>query len=173
MGIRQGLLALLVDEPKHGYQLKLDFEEAASDLWTLNIGQVYGALAWLERDGLVVLDIDDGERKSYRITEVGRKSLEEWLLMPEQHSAQARDEVTMKMLLALASGATEPAQVVAAQRESATAAIGRFTRSKAGLEEDDLAALIQLDRLVLAARAELDWLDLVESRMEARDGRKP
>lgn len=53
MGIKEGLLALLADGPRHGYQLKLDLEAATGDAVTINVGQVNTTLQRLERDGLV------------------------------------------------------------------------------------------------------------------------
>ena len=52
MGVREGLLALLARGPRHGYQLKLDFEQATAEVWPVNIGQVYTTLQRLERDEL-------------------------------------------------------------------------------------------------------------------------
>ncbi|MDK1026288.1 MAG: PadR family transcriptional regulator, partial [Actinomycetota bacterium] len=35
MGIREGMLALLADGPKYGYQLKREFEVATGEAWAL------------------------------------------------------------------------------------------------------------------------------------------
>src|SRR5690606_37932644 len=56
MAVREGLMALLVDEPRHGYQLKTAFEAATGGVWRLNVGQVYSTLDRLHRDGLVAVD---------------------------------------------------------------------------------------------------------------------
>ena len=53
MPVREGLLALLADGPRNGYQLKVDFEAATGGVWPLNFGQVYTTLDRLARDGLV------------------------------------------------------------------------------------------------------------------------
>jgi hypothetical protein len=50
------------------------------------------------------------------------------------------------------------------------AALQRFTQHKAAASPSDFAALVQLDRLILRCRAELDWLDLVEARSESSNG---
>ncbi|HMX66030.1 MAG TPA: PadR family transcriptional regulator, partial [Microthrixaceae bacterium] len=54
MSVRNGLLALLASNPRHGYELKKELEERTGSLWELNVGQVYTTLSRLERDGLVV-----------------------------------------------------------------------------------------------------------------------
>ena len=62
MSIRQGLLALLEEGPRYGYQLRAEFEARTGATWPLNVGQVYSTLARLERAGLVApLDAAGGE----------------------------------------------------------------------------------------------------------------
>ena len=53
MAIREGLLALLANGPRHGYQLKTEFEAATGGVWPLNVGQVYTTLDRLERDNCI------------------------------------------------------------------------------------------------------------------------
>lgn len=170
MSVKDGLLALLASGPKHGYQLKTEFEEAIGDAWTLNIGQVYTSLQRLERDGLVELSEDDGERKSYRLTLAGRDHLDRWLLEPVGRGTETRDEVAMKVLLAVRSGRGDPLDVIRAQRSATVQALQRTTRQRV-VSDGDLAMQIHIDRLALRWRAELDWLDLVEERLaQADDG---
>lgn len=173
MGVRQGLLALLSSEPKHGYQLRGEFEEATGQVWPLNIGQVYASLQRLERDDLVsVEDHEQVDRKRYRITADGVSALRGWLLEPAPRDGEQRDEVTMKLLMAAVSGAADIQDVIAVQRGATMHALQGFTHRKAQIAEDDFAALVQLDRLVLRCRAELDWLEMVEARVDARAGRR-
>jgi DNA-binding PadR family transcriptional regulator len=169
VGVKEGLLALLRDHAKHGYQLKGEFEAVTGRLWPLNIGQVYASLQRLERDDLVTVS-EGNDRRSYRITDEGLAFLREWLLRPVPRDGETRDEVTMKVLMAAASGAATVDEVVARQREETITALQRFTRHKAAASPSDFAALVQLDRLILRCRAELDWLDLVEARSEASTG---
>lgn len=44
MAVREGLLALLDDRPRHGYDLRAEFEARTAHLWNLNSGQVYTTL---------------------------------------------------------------------------------------------------------------------------------
>ena len=173
MGVKEGLLALLRDQAKHGYQLKGEFEKATGQLWPLNIGQVYSSLQRLERDDLVTVAAERSDRRSYSITDEGLAFLRQWLLRPVPRDGETRDEVTMKVLMAAASGAARLDEVVAHQREETMTALQRFTRHKAAASPSDFAALVQLDRLILRCRAELDWLDLVEARSEASSGIVP
>ena len=167
MGIKEGLLTLLAEGPAHGYQLKLDFEAATGDAWPLNIGQVYTTLQRLERDGLVTLvETDDEGRVIYAITAAGREALAAWMLTPVERTVANRDDVSMKLLLAMSSGVVDPIEVIAIQRDATMAAIQDYTRLKARTDADDLAWLLHIDRLILRLlEAELRWLDRVEDRL--------
>ena len=173
MGVREGLLALLAAGPRHGYRLKLDFEAATGGAWKLNVGQVYGALQKLEGDGHVALDGQDEGRKRYRVTAAGRRRLRTWWTdEPVAHELSARDELTMKVLLAAWAAPSDARAVVRAQRAATTAAIQAHTRRRAALGVDaDVRDLVHLDRVILHARAELDWLDRVEERLDDADRR--
>lgn len=171
MGVSEGVLALLDACPQHGYALKLAFEAATGGAWELNVGQVYGVLQRLERDGLVALDGEEQGRKRYRLTEAGRERLRRWLVdEPVEHTVATRDELAMKVLLAERTSAAGAREVIATQRAATMAALQTHTRRKAQVGTDaPLEALVHLDRLILHGRAELDWLDLIEERLADRD----
>lgn len=167
MGIREGLLTLLATGPAHGYQLKVDFETATGEAWQLNIGQVYTTLQRLERDGLVdLVETDDEGRVIYAITAAGREVLTSWMETPVQRTAANRDDVSMKLLLAMASEVVDPFTVVATQRNATMTAIQDYTRLKAATDPSDLAWLLHIDRLILRSEADLRWLDRVEERLD-------
>lgn len=169
MGIREGLLALLASGPTHGYQLKVDFEAATGDAWTLNVGQVYSTLQRLERDDLVeVHGTDEEGRISYRLTAAGRHELETWLDRPVPRRVSNRDEVSMKLLLSIASGNGDPQHIIDVQRDSTMGDLQDYTRLRADTDPDDLAWNLHLDRLAIRSEAELRWLDRVERRLEER-----
>ncbi len=170
MGIREGVLALLDRGPRHGYALKLEFEAATGGAWELNVGQVYTALQKLEADDMVVFDGEDDGRKRYRITDTGRTRLREWLDdEPVRHRLATRDELSMKVLLAAQTEVSGPRRVIAMQRSTTMAVLQRHTADKASLGVDaPIKRLVHVDRLILHCRAELDWLDLVERRLDER-----
>ena len=60
--VKNALLALLAERPRHGYELRDLFEAALGGHWELNSGQIYSSLDRLSRDGLVVEEsIEKGE----------------------------------------------------------------------------------------------------------------
>lgn len=174
MGFREAMLALLAESSKHGYQLKVDFEAATGDAWPVNIGQVYTTLQRLDRDEEVAIESTDDEgRVIYRITDRGEASLAEWMSHPVQREITSRDEVSMKVLMAVAAGVADPQRVIDVQRTATMAALQDYTRLRAQAEPDDLAWQLHVDRLAIQAEAELRWLDRVEARMERVDTSSP
>lgn len=171
MGIKEGLLSLLAAGPAHGYQLKVDFESATGEAWPLNIGQVYTTLQRLERDALVELDeTDDDGRHIYAITDAGSKALGEWMLSPVERTVTNRDDISMKLLLAMSAGVVDPMAVISVQRNATMSGLQDYTRLKADADPMDLAWLLHVDRLILRAEAELRWLDRVEERLVSNSG---
>lgn len=166
MGIKEGLLALLAAGPRHGYQLKLDLEAATGDAININVGQVYTTLQRLERDALVEGGGQDDEgRAIYEITQRGVAALREWVSKPEDLAAAGRDEISIKVLLALYTEGLDPAQVIETQRRSTMGLLQDFTQLRAQDNDSDLAWQLHLDRLMYSAEAELKWLDRVEERL--------
>ena len=167
MGVREGLLALLACGPRHGYQLKLDFEAATGEVWPINIGQVYTTLQRLERDGLVAGGEADGEgRVVYELTRDGLAETTAWFTTAVDRTVPGRDEVTIKLLLAMVAGVVDPHAVVDTQRVATLTALQDYTRLKSEADPGaDVAWLLQVERLVMQADAELRWLDRVEDRL--------
>jgi DNA-binding PadR family transcriptional regulator len=167
MGLKEGLLCLLVKGDAHGYQLKTDLEATTGDTWQINIGQVYTTLQRLERDGLVTAMESNGDgRVVYTVTDAGRAQVREWLARPVDLAASGRDEISLKILMAMRSGVGDPRRVVEKQRGSTMGMLQDYTALKSDTTNADFAWRIYLDRLIFSAEAELRWLERVESRLE-------
>jgi len=168
MTIRNSLLALLAEQPAHGYGLKSAFEERTAGTWSLNVGQVYTTLTRLERDGLVepTPAAADGQKQTWRITEAGREVLGSWLDEPVAADPPPRDELVLKVLLATATESIDVVPILHAQRVASLERLQRLTRMKAKADpKDELAWTLLLDALVLDAQAQVKWLDLCEERL--------
>lgn len=167
MSIRNGILALLAERPMYGYQLRQEFEGRTGGTWPLNIGQVYTTIARLERDELVEEDSrrEDGS-VLYRLTEAGRAEADQWWQTPVQRGAPARDELAIKLALAVTAPGVDVTEVVQRQRSESLRALQEYTRLKSRVDdEQDLSWELVLDSLVFAAEAEVRWLDHVEQRL--------
>jgi DNA-binding PadR family transcriptional regulator len=171
MSIRQALLALLAQQPMYGAQLRSEFEARTGGTWPLNVGQVYSTLQRLERDGLVEAagGPDDEGRIAYRLTPQGRDTVGRWWLTPVDRSDHPRDELAIKLALAVTVSGVDVPSVVQTQRTQTLRGLQDLTRLKQrATESDDIAWLLVLDNLVFAAEAEVRWLDHVESRLLRR-----
>ncbi len=175
MAVREGLLALLARGPRHGYQLKLEFEQATGEVWPINIGQVYTTLQRLERDGLVAAgEPDEDGRVVYDLTREGLAEATDWFTTPVDREVPRRDEVTIKLLVAIVAGVVDPYAVVESQRVATLTALQDYTRLRAEADpEAEVAWLLQVERLAMQAEAELRWLDRVEDRLVLHPVRPP
>jgi DNA-binding PadR family transcriptional regulator len=71
------LMISLASGPKHGHAMLLDIEHFAGT--RLGPGTLYGALSRLEAEGKVEALPQEGRRRPYRLTPVGRHSLNDHL----------------------------------------------------------------------------------------------
>ncbi|NJP69165.1 PadR family transcriptional regulator, partial [Streptomyces spiramenti] len=171
MSIRFGLLALLERGPSHGAQLRLDFEARTGATWPLNIGQVYMTLARLERDGLVESRTGAGARQHYAITDAGRREVGEWYARPVDRSQPARDELAIKVAMAVGTQGSGIGDVIAIQRRHTLRAMQGYARLKLRTALDGpsdrrvLAWLLVLEQLVFQAEAEVRWLAHCERQL--------
>lgn len=69
--VRAAVLALLAEQPMHGYQIIQEIEERSGGSWKPSAGSVYPTLQLLADEGLIVADELAG-RKTYSLTEAGR-----------------------------------------------------------------------------------------------------
>ncbi|HEY8264712.1 MAG TPA: PadR family transcriptional regulator [Methyloceanibacter sp.] len=69
-------LALIEEQPRHGYELIKLIEEKTSGCYSPSPGVVYPTLTFLEEAGYVTAE-SEGAKKRYSITEGGRAYLEE------------------------------------------------------------------------------------------------
>jgi DNA-binding PadR family transcriptional regulator len=168
MSIKYGLLALLEREPMYGYQLRVEFERSTGATWPLNIGQVYTTLSRLHRDGLVeeTGESDEQGKVVYRLTDSGRAELERWFATPVTQDDRPRDELAIKLALAVTTPGVDAPAVVQAQRTATVRHLQELTRLKTRADDRaDTAWLLVLDSMIFRAEAEVRWLDHSETRL--------
>ena len=142
MSVRHGLLALLAEQPRYGYQLRTEFESRTGATWPLNVGQVYTTLARLERDGLVRPHGDDGQGHAYyAITAVGRAEVARWFAEPVARSAPPPGRARHQARAAITVPGVEVLRITQAQRTQTLRALQDYTRLKARATERDVAWL--------------------------------
>lgn len=175
MSVRFGLLALLDEGAQYGAQLKASFERRTGGAWPVNVGQVYTTLDRLVRDGLVRADDPDAEgRIRYRLTPAGGEVIAVWWRTPVEREATPRDELVIKLALALTSAGVDSAAVVQAQRSASMRRLQQLTRLKQSIDPgEDLAWLMVVEHQLFAVEAEIRWLDQVEASVRRFGGPAP
>ena len=163
--MRHAVLALLADEPAHGYEIKRALEERfGTVIAPLNAGQVYMTLQRLQRDELVsddaVAQRGRPDKRVYRLTPAGRRALEEWLGAASAPT-RLRDDFFMKLVFAHSMGLADPAELIARQRAAYLRSLGELERVLAGGGADGTTALV-VEGAALHLEADLKWLDRCE-----------
>ena len=164
------MLALLSEGPKYGTQLRDEFQARTGEVWPLNAGQVYTTLQRLERDELIATAPDvegdeDSTQKPYRITAEGSTELARWLRTPPDLSTPPRDELVMKVLVALRVPDTDVRDVIQAHRRYLVELMQRWTRIKEDDAGEDLNMLLAVDAELFRLHAVVGWLDAAEARI--------
>jgi DNA-binding PadR family transcriptional regulator len=171
MSVRHALLALLSEGPKYGLRLREEFEAGTGEVWPLNIGQVYTTLQRLERDGLVESDGDerDSPQKRFRITAAGEHELAAWLRTPPDMSSPPRDELVIKVLVALHVPGMDVHEVIQAHRRYLVELMQQWTRIKDEADHD-LALGLAVDAELFRLEAMVRWLDAADGRIQRAAG---
>jgi DNA-binding PadR family transcriptional regulator len=161
--VQDVVLALLVKEPSHGYELRSRLAAALGPLGeTLNAGQIYVTLTRLEKAGLVVLDRVDvpvrgPQRKVYALTGAGRGRVAAWMA----ESAGPRADVTefhLKLVAAAESGLADPLALVDTRRRELLGSLAEAQRAALAHDTHSRAGLL-LEGIALRLQADLRWLE--------------
>jgi len=170
VSVRHALLALLSEEPKYGLQLREEFEAHTGEVWPLNVGQVYTTLQRLERDGLVAAVGDEGPaepgpQKAYRITDAGKTELAAWLRTVPDLSTPPRDDLVMKILIAVRVPGIDVHEVIQAHRRYLIELMQEWTRLKEDDDGADLSFALVVDSELFRLDSVVRWLDAAEGRL--------
>jgi DNA-binding PadR family transcriptional regulator len=168
MSVRYALLALLSEGPKYGLQLRQEFEERTGEVWPLNVGQVYTTLQRLERDGLVESEdaAEDGPQKGFRITAGGEADLAEWLRTPPDLSLPPRDDLVVKILVAVRMPGLDVHEVIQVHRRYLVQLMQQWTRLKEDEAGADLAFALAVDAELFRLDSVVRWLDTADGRVK-------
>jgi len=173
MSVRNAILGLLAQKPRHGYELHAAFSAVVGDEnWDVKPAQIYTTLERLEESGLVQTTSDLGKgkepaRRIYGITREGRDALKDWFAdgVPTEHQ---RDEFYVKLMIGLVSGEADPARVIQTQRSRLYHELHDATTLRDGYDpHTEIAQILLIDKAIMHLEADLRWLDMIEMRIEA------
>jgi DNA-binding PadR family transcriptional regulator len=135
---------------------------------------VYTTLGRLERDGLV--DADDGAegpQRTYRLTSSGALELDDWLRSPPDMSAPPRDELVIKVLIALRLADVDLRELLQVHRRKLVELMQQYTRLKQDTGDDDLSLTLVVDSELFRLDSLIRWLDAVDARLPAAAAERP
>lgn len=107
--VRAAVLALLSEQPMHGYQIISEIEERSGGRWKPSAGSVYPTLQLLADEGVISAEVSEG-RTRYVLTESGRAEASAAAAAAPWAPAGAGDDSGVK---ALAKAGFELAQAAA------------------------------------------------------------
>ncbi len=177
MSVRNALLGLLAQHPRHGYELRAAFEAlvGGEEFWDVKPAQIYTTLARLEDGGLIrqaQIEQDGGpEKRIYALTEAGQAELAAWFASGVESEHQ-RDEFFVKLMICLAAESAgdtkaDPYRVIHAQRGKLYQELHDLTTRRSRADpKSELAQIFLLDKTVMHVEADLRWLDMIEARLD-------
>ena len=165
MSLSQTLLGLLEPAPRHGYDLKREYDARFGEQRPVKSAQVYATLGRLLRDGQVTVvgteRVDGPDRTSYALSSEGVTHLERWLAEPETSTPYLQSVVYIKVVLALRSGRSAE-QILDVQREAHLTVMRDLTARKRGAA---LATVLAFDFTLFHLEADLRWLEHTAARL--------
>jgi DNA-binding PadR family transcriptional regulator len=100
MALAHALLAALIDSPCSGYDLAKRFNGSVGFFWSASYQQIYRELSKLEAqvwiDAEIIHQENRPDKKNYRITELGKQKLQEWIAQPSEPMA-FKDDLLVKI----------------------------------------------------------------------------
>jgi PadR family transcriptional regulator, regulatory protein AphA len=97
LAVKHSILGLLHYKDMHGYRIKEHIEKNFGHMWSINHGQIYQTLKKMEAEGLITLaDVSPSDnggptKKSYSITDEGRREFADWLASDPDGQMLLRD----------------------------------------------------------------------------------
>lgn len=166
---RHFILGLLTGQPMSGYDIKQVLKRLGWLVGEPSFGSLYPALHALQRDGLVTMEVESRQskpsRKIYRITELGRQTLQEWANRPAGSNASMKAFV---MRLILSDNLSQVGLIAQLYQRRAQIVAHRAALEKNPRPEDDRAnsgQRLALEYGLAVANAELAWLDSTLDRL--------
>ncbi len=154
------LLGILMNKPKHGYEVEAYLSSKMDQFWHLSMSQVYALLKRIEKTGLAVSsEQKHGNRPNKRvfsITETGREKFFEWVYSPVKHLRDLRVELLAKLFFIKELKLTGGFSFIEKQVEVLEDKLSLIERSK-GRNQDEFQALLYSYKIG-QIRSALSWL---------------
>lgn len=172
MSVRLGLLGLISQKPRHGYDLHNSFTALVGGQknWEVKKAQIYTTLNRLEKSQLISVEtsVKEGgpEKTIYTITDKGETVLAKWLkeATPTEHQ---RDEFYLKLMIALSTSYVDPFALLYLQRDQLYKELHRINVDKLKMDKSkELALHLLMEQASMRIESDLRWIDMVEMRLD-------
>ena len=165
------LLGLLAHGPRHGYELKREYDSRLPGHRPLAFGQVYATINRMIRDGLITEAGQDKaggpERTRYELTDRGRTDLAGWLGQVEEPAPFVQSTLFTKVVVALlAYDESTARRYLAAQRSAHLARMRALTAAKDD-SDASVADVAAADYALAHLDADLRWMQTTLDRVAA------
>lgn len=160
------VLGMLAYGPATSYQLKQQVGMTIGNFWAFAHSQLYDEPARLAAAGLVTQTTEKGGRRkrTYAITDEGRKALAEWLAEPTLEQTEVRDTGLLKLFFGVGATPDDIRRLAHDRYQSHRARADGYTRQRAEVEQ--AADRWQLKTIELGLRYERTvekfWKDFME-----------
>lgn len=159
------VLGALTIAPMTGYALRERIRDTLGQFWSESFGQIYPALAHLEREGLVErVELPGSRSAPFAATAKGRARLRELLAEPPQPS-RPRNGTLLRLFFGRQLGVSACRELVEQHRARAHAQLERLRSERESLladgsvRDDAPFILMTISAGEHAARAAIDWAD--------------
>jgi len=168
MSVKYGLLTLLYQQDNHGYELKVELESLLSIKGKINPGQIYTTLDRLIRDQLVSsAEIDDQERKLYKLEKSGENELKKWLLEPVPYHS-TKDDFHFKWSCARTIHFEQEKIMLEQQKAMIMKDVIELTKLKTEfLIQNEEHKYLLINGTLLHLEADLNWISQIENRIRS------
>ena len=167
MSVKYGILTLLFQEKHHGYELKIELDTLLGIKGKINPGQIYTTLDRLIRDELVTSPgMVNQERKMFELTSKGKVELEKWLLEPVPYHT-TKEDFFFKWSCARRIHFEQEKKMIEQQKAMIIKEVMELTKLKTEwLIQGDENRYLLITGTLLHLEADLNWMNLVENRMQ-------
>ena len=108
----------------------------------------------------------ESPQKGFRITAAGRRELAAWLRNPPALTSPPRDELVIKVLVAMGMVDVDVHEVVQVHRRYLVELMQQWTRLKDDEAEFDLALALVVDAELFRLDSVVRWLDAADGRLK-------
>lgn len=173
LAMEHSILALLDEEPMHGYEIhqKLNQLAGIDKIWNLKQSLMYSKLERLESSGYIEQTPSTETstlpaRIVFKLTPTGKQSLLDWISSPVQKARDMRMNFLGKLIIARRYGTDQALDLISKQREVCQRWYDHLLKELPENNQENLDELFVHSYRLYRDRATLHWLDYLEEQLK-------